>query len=172
MEIGKVIFYLICMMIMAFGIMTVTTRKLFRSAIYLLFTLINVAALYFALSYEFIAAVQIVVYVGGIIVLILFSLFLTQQAGINLPVPSLGRTVFAASLAFFGFVLLFTIARLGYSQAETVPTTGSLEMNHLGKSMLSFERFGYVLPFEIISILLLAAMIGCIAIAFRTKKNA
>ncbi|MCC7303760.1 MAG: NADH-quinone oxidoreductase subunit J [Bacteroidia bacterium] len=152
--------------------MTVTTRRLFRSAIYLLFTLINVAALYFAMQYEFIAAVQIVVYVGGIIVLILFSLFLTQQAGVDLPVPSLGRVVFASSLAFFGFVLLFTIARLGFSGSETGELSGSLEMNTLGKQMLSFDRFGYVLPFEVVSILLLAAMIGAIAIAFRTKKDA
>ena len=172
MEIGKIIFYLICALIISFGILTVTTRKLFRSAIYLLFTLINVAALYFCLSYEFIAAVQIVVYVGGIIVLILFSLFLTQQAGIDLPMPSLGRTVFASSLAFFGFVLLFTIARIGYHGTEVTELTGSLEMNQLGKEMLSFTRFGYVLPFEVVSILLLAAMIGCIAIAFRTKKDA
>ncbi len=172
MEIGKVVFYLICALIISFGILTVTTRKLFRSAIYLLFTLVNVAALYFCLSYEFIAAVQIVVYVGGIIVLILFSLFLTQQAGIDLPMPSLGRVVFASSLAFFGFVLLFTIARFGYHNAEVAELNGSLEMNQLGKEMLSFTRFGYVLPFEVVSILLLAAMIGCIAIAFRTKKDA
>src|SRR3970040_2246965 len=101
MEMGKIIFYLICTMIITFGLLCVTTRKLFRSAIYLLFALVNVAALYFFLNYEFIAAVQIVVYVGGIIVLILFSLFLTQQAGVDLPVPSLGRVVFASSLAFF-----------------------------------------------------------------------
>ena len=166
-----VIFYLICTMIISFGILTVTTRKLFRSAIYLLFTLINVAALYFCLSYEFIAAVQIVVYVGGIIVLILFSLFLTQQAGVDLPMPSLGRVVFASALAFFGFVLLFTLARIGYHNVETAEITGSLNMRDLGMQMLSFDRFGYVLPFELVSILLLAAMIGCIVIAMKSNDE-
>lgn len=74
-------FYFFSALMLVFGMLTVTTKQLFRSAIYLLFTLINIAALYFMLNYEFIAAVQVVVYVGGIVVLILFSLFLTHQSG-------------------------------------------------------------------------------------------
>ena len=170
METGKIIFYLISIMIVIFGLLTVTTRKLFRSAIYLLFTLINVAALYFCLNYEFIAAVQIVVYVGGIIVLILFSLFLTQQAGLDLPKPPLARIMLAASLSVFGFIfvfLLFSFSSSSLEVAEPVEVT----MKVIGTQMLSFTRNGYVLPFEVVSILLLAAMIGCIAIAFRTKEN-
>ena len=58
-----------------------TTTKIFRAAIFLLFTLIGVAGLYFWMQIEFVAAVQIIVYVGGIVVLIIFSIFLTQQSG-------------------------------------------------------------------------------------------
>ncbi len=170
METGKIIFYLISIMIVIFGLLTVTTRKLFRSAIYLLFTLINVAALYFCLNYEFIAAVQIVVYVGGIIVLILFSLFLTQQAGLDLPKPSFSRVALAASLSVFGFIFVFL---LFYFSSSSLEVAGPVEvtMKAIGTQMLSFTKNGYVLPFEVVSILLLAAMIGCIAIAFRTKEN-
>lgn len=67
------------------GALAVTTRQIFRAAIFLLFSLIGIAGLYFWMQYEFIAAVQIVVYVGGITVLIIFSIFLTQQAGELLP---------------------------------------------------------------------------------------
>ena len=76
-----IIFYLLAALTLVSGLLSVTTRQIFRAAIYLLFSLIGVAGIYFWLDYQFIAAVQIVVYVGGIVVLIIFSIFLTQQAG-------------------------------------------------------------------------------------------
>src|SRR5205085_12492203 len=78
--------------------------KIFMVVIFLLFSLIGIAGFYFWLQYEFIAAVQIVVYVGGIVVLVIFSIFLTQQAGTELPNPPLRRIVFAALAALFGLV--------------------------------------------------------------------
>src|SRR6476646_9839694 len=86
--------------------MSVTSRQIFRSAIYLLFCMMGVAGLYFWMQYEFIAAVQIVVYVGGITVLIIFSIFLTQQAGEKMPKQKMGRQVFSALAAFCGFALI------------------------------------------------------------------
>ena len=78
---AAVIFYLISAFILGTGILSVTSRKIFRSAIWLLFSLVGIAALYFWMQLEFIAAVQIIVYVGGIVVLIIFSIFLTQKSG-------------------------------------------------------------------------------------------
>ena len=71
-----------------------------------MFSLIGIAGIYFWLQYEFIAAVQIVVYVGGIVVLIIFSIFLTQQAGELLPKQKLGRQLFSALAAFCGLALV------------------------------------------------------------------
>src|SRR6476659_6120598 len=107
MGVSTFFFYFFSALILTFGILTVSTKQLFRSAIYLLFTLINIAALYFMLNYEFIAAVQVVVYVGGIVVLILFSLFLTQQAGTHLVILPLRQIIFPIfiSLAGFGLVM-------------------------------------------------------------------
>src|SRR5436190_6644734 len=99
MNVSTFFFYFFAALILTFGILTVTTKRLFRSAIYLLFTLINISALYFMLHYEFIAAVQVVVYVGGIVVLILFSLFLTQQAGTHLARPSWQQIIFSAVIS-------------------------------------------------------------------------
>ena len=76
MTASQIIFYIIAGFILGTAILSVTTRKIFRSAIWLLFSLIGVAALFFWMQVEFIAAVQIVVYVGGIVVLIIFSIFL------------------------------------------------------------------------------------------------
>ncbi len=76
---STIIFYLLAALTLGCGILSVSTRQIFRAAIYLLFSLIGIAGIYFWLQYEFIAAVQIVVYVGGIVVLIIFSIFLHSK---------------------------------------------------------------------------------------------
>src|SRR5678815_2980773 len=93
MSASVIIFYIISAFILATGVFAMTTSKIFRSAIWLLFSLMGVAALYFWLQVEFIAAVQIVVYVGGIVVLIIFSIFLTQQSGKEMVKPPILRTI-------------------------------------------------------------------------------
>jgi len=80
MNASVILFYLIAALILGGGVLAVTSKKIFRSAIWLLSSLIGIAALYFWMEVEFIAAIQIVVYVGGIVVLIIFSIFLTQNA--------------------------------------------------------------------------------------------
>ena len=157
-------------MIFVFGILTVTSHKIFRAAIYLLFTLMNVAALYFFLQYEFLAAVQIVVYVGGIVVLIIFSLFLTHRVGSDLPAPSYMKMFFTFLAALFGFGFVYSLL-LGHDFSESENISSSMSMNSIGKAMLNYGDGGFVLPFEVVSILLLAAMIGCIAIAVKTNKT-
>lgn len=170
METGKFFLYLISLMIFVFGILTVTSHKIFRAAIYLLFTLINVAALYFYLQYEFIAAVQIVVYVGGIVVLIIFSLFLTHRVGSDLPAPSYLKMFFTFLAVLFGFGFAFSLLLVHqFSEAESIGST--ISMSSIGKAMLNYGDGGFVLPFEVVSVLLLAALIGSIAIAMKTKPK-
>jgi NADH-quinone oxidoreductase subunit J len=102
---STIVFYLLAALTLGCAILSVSTRHIFRAAIYLLFTLIGIAGIYFWLQYEFIAAVQVVVYVGGIVVLIIFSIFLTQQAGEKMARQRIGRKIFAALAAFCGFAL-------------------------------------------------------------------
>src|SRR6187399_3622312 len=105
----QVIFYILSAFILGAAVLSVTTRKIFRSAIWLLFSLIGVAALYFWLEVEFIAAVQIIVYVGGIVVLIIFSIFLTQKSGDEMPKPLRSRTLFSVLAVVSGFALTFLL---------------------------------------------------------------
>ena len=167
---ANIIFYLLAALTLVSGLLAVSSRQIFRSAIYLLFSLIGVAGLYFWLDYQFIAAVQVVVYVGGIVVLIIFSIFLTQQAGEKLPIQKPGRKVFAALAAFCGFAL--TIVQL-YTHSFIKTSEPSMDVNvaAIGNQMLDVENTGYALPFEVISMLLLAAMVGCIVIAIRAKEQ-
>ncbi len=166
----NIIFYLLATMSVVFAFLSVTTRQIFRAAIYLLFTLISIAGIYFWLQYEFIAAVQIVVYVGGIVVLIIFSIFLTQQTGEKLPIQKIDRKIFAALAAFAGFALtMLQIYQHTFFETDELAVTPTVQ--NIGNKMLAVDNGGYALPFEVISILLLAAMIGCIVIALRTKTE-
>jgi len=168
---STIIFYLLAAMILVSAIASVTTRQIFRSAIFLLFTLVGFAGIYFWLDYQFVAAVQIVVYVGGIVVLIIFSIFLTQSSGEKLPAPLTRRTVFAALASLMGLVMVIDLLwRHNFvpssSKKVELPT-----VSNIGEQMLGIEKHGYALPFEVVSILLLAAMVGCIVIAMRAKNE-
>jgi NADH-quinone oxidoreductase subunit J len=175
MSASAVVFYILSFFILATGLLAVTSRKIFRSAIWLLFSLTGIAGLYFWLQMQFIAAVQIVVYVGGIVVLIIFSIFLTQQSGKDLPPPRRSRTVLSALAVCAGFVLVCVLLRQ-YAFPRTYPfeydyAAPHMGVDNIGSQLLSTTEHGYVLPFEVISILLLAAMIGCIVIAMKTKPQ-
>ena len=165
---STIIFYLLALLTLVSGFLAVTTRQIFRAAIYLLFSLIGIAGLYFWLQYEFIAAVQIIVYVGGIVVLIIFSIFLTQKSGEKLPAQQSKRTILSALTAFCGFAL--TIVQLfQHSFLSTIERPVGTDVATIGKQMLGISDSGYALPFEVVSMLLLAAMVGCIVIAMRSK---
>ena len=170
MEAATIIFYLLAALTLGNGLLAVTTRKIFRAAIHLLFTLIGIAGIYFWLQYDFIAAVQIVVYVGGIVVLIIFSIFLTQQAGMDLPKPPMGRVIFSALAALFGLAFSWTLLSQ-HTFAATAKPASSTSVAQIGAMMLDVDKTGYALPFEVVSILLLAAMIGCIVIALKSHST-
>jgi NADH-quinone oxidoreductase subunit J len=170
MSASAVVFYILSVLILASALLAVSSRKIFRSAIWLLFSLTGVAGLYFWLHMEFVAAVQIVVYVGGIVVLIIFSIFLTQQSGKNLPAPAKARNIFSLLLVCAGFILTAALLR-GYAFPAPAAAKSVTSVGNIGAQLLSTKEHGYVLPFEVISILLLAAMIGCIVIAMKTKPD-
>ena len=167
---STIIFYLLTALTLANALLAVTSRLIFRSAIFLLFSLIGVAGLYFWMEYEFIAAVQIVVYVGGITVLIIFSIFLTQQAGEKMPKPKISRQVFSLLAAFCGFTLII-VQLFQHSFIGTSNRALDKSVAGIGAQMLSVKNDGYALPFEIISMLLLAALVGCIVIAIKPEKQ-
>jgi NADH-quinone oxidoreductase subunit J len=135
----------------------------------LLFSLIGIAALYFWMQVEFVAAVQIVVYVGGIVVLIIFSIFLTQQSGSEMQKPTKKRTIFSLLATLLGIGFTYNlINQYGFSTAPAKPFV--VNVSDIGLQMLSTTEHGFVLPFEVVSMLLLAAMIGCIVIAMKSPN--
>lgn len=171
MSLSAIMFYLISAMVLAGGFLAVTSKKIFRSAIWLLLSLIGTSAIYFWMQVEFIAAVQIVVYAGGITVLIIFSIFLTQQSGKEMPQPNTKRILASLLAALSGLAFTFNL----FNRHEFLPgKTGAVpfdsSVSKIGTQMLSTTEHGYLLPFEVISLLLLSAMVGCIVIAIKSPK--
>ncbi len=167
---NQIIFYLLALLTLGSAVLAVSTRHIFRAAVFLLFALMGMAGLFFWMNYAFIAAVQIVVYVGGITVLIIFSIFLTQETGEKLPQQLWSRRFIAALASFCA--LAFTLTHIfQHTFNASKQTAIEVSVQQIGLQMLGTNQYGYALPFELISILLLAAMIGCIVIAIRLKPT-
>ncbi len=159
----KLIFYILAVMMVTMAIAAVSSRKMLRSVVYLLFVLIGAAGLYFQLDYNFLAAIQLTVYAGGVVVLIIFSVLLIHHIEMELEVAKKSRQAISALLCLLGLsIFLATIYAHPFEAAGITSTTTTAE---IGRALLSTEKGGFILPFEVISVLLLSAMIGAIVIA-------
>ncbi|WKK66616.1 NADH-quinone oxidoreductase subunit J family protein [Lutimonas zeaxanthinifaciens] len=159
----RIVFYLIALIMIVFAIKAVSSRKMLRAVIYLLFVLIGIAGIYFLVDYAFMAAIQLAVYAGGVIVLIIFSVLLVHHIELRLEVSKLSQRVLAGLLSLSGLtVTLYTIFTFDFNPVEN---TNSIEVYDIGHGMLSYKAGGFILPFEVISVLLVAVMIGAIVIA-------
>lgn len=133
-----------------------------RSVIYLLFVLIGVAGIYFLIDYNFLAAVQLTVYAGGIIVLVIFSVLLVHHIEMELEMAKLSKKILTGLICLIGLgIFLATIYSTDFIVVENYKST---TVEDIGMGLLSYDAGGFILPFEVISILLLAAMIGAIII--------
>ena len=166
-SVGSIIILgIIVLSIVVFSVLTVTSRKILRSATYLLFTLFATAMIYFQLDYEFLGAVQIAVYAGGIVVLFVFSILLTSHPGDNSTKLTskkhvLGFIAAGATLLVAGYALVSRCCAL----CTKLPAMQEYTMDKLGADLLGSGQGQYLLPFEAISVLLLACIIGGIVVA-------
>ncbi len=159
----RIIFYTLALIIVVFAIASVSSRKMLRSVIYLLFVLCGIAGFYFLIDYNFLAAIQLTVYAGGIIVLLIFSVMLVHHIEMELEVVKKARQILVGLLCLIGLgVFLITIYTHPFVVVENQITTTTAD---IGYKLLSYDDGGFILPFEVISVLLLAAMIGAIVIA-------
>jgi len=163
------IFYTLAAFLLIFSVLTVTTNKILRAAVYLLFVLGATAGIYFMLNYNFLAAVQLTVYAGGIVVLIIFSILLTHQINLNLPAITKEKAIWSAITSISGIALIVPIILNHTFKVSDQVNDSSIE--RIGTELLSYTKNGYILPFEVISILLLAVMVGAIIIAKRGLKE-
>jgi len=159
----RYIFYIVAFIMIVFAIASVSSRKMLRSVIYLLFVLVGIAGIFFLIDYNFLAAIQLTVYAGGIIVLMIFSVLLVHHIEMELEVAKLSKQLLTGLICLIGLgVFLTTIYSYQFTVIENTISTTTTD---IGTKMLSYEAGGFILPFEVISVLLLAAMVGAIIIA-------
>lgn len=165
-----ILYFVVAICIVVFSVMTVTSRKILRSATYLLFVLISTAIVYFQLGYQFLGAVQIAVYAGGIMVLFVFSILLTRRPhDEDTPLQShrrtLGVCVSVAGTVLLLLAIFFMPLIHGLSLTECIANGTNITMHDIGTAFTGTDKFQYLLPFEAISILLLACIIGGVTVA-------
>ena len=168
MNAESIIFYVIAFAILVLSVLTVTTKRIIRSAMFLFFTLLGTAGIYFLLGYTFLGSVQIMVYAGGIVVLFVFSILLTSANNEKLDKLKIGKLIASAITCLVGAgLVLFIIVTHSFKNAITslTPDENSISISSIGEHMLSFEKYGYVLPFVAVGILLLACIVGGLIIA-------
>lgn len=171
MTADKFIFLVTGAIILASALMVVTTRKLIHAALWLVAALFGVAVLYAILQAGFLAVVQVVVYIGAIAILFIFAVMLTRREARDQGPQTRSNWWVAALLGLLilaGLVFLI-ISQPGVNRTAAAIPAGVDTLRNLGTALVSPDA--YVLPFEVASILLLAALVGAVYIAGVGKKD-
>lgn len=170
---NNIVFLILSAVILVCGFLSVTSTKILRAATYLFFTLFAVAGLYLTLNYEFIAAVQLSVYAGGILVLLIFAIMLVKNLGTDTEVISFAQKAVAGIAALAGVVMTFiTFNKFDFVADDFADDAASqVSMSVIGQTLMGTDKFQYLLAFEAVSILLLACIVGSIVIATKSKED-
>lgn len=163
-----IVFYILAAIIVTSSILAVTSRRMLRAATFLLFVLIGTAGLYLMLNYHFLAAVQLSVYAGGILILFIFAILLTSAKGDKTEPYDRRRLLVGIIIALCGIATTtFVILKhkVLYADNPTILGDQEINMKDIGFALMGTDKFQYLLPFEVLSILLLACIIGGILIA-------
>ncbi|MEM7031188.1 MAG: NADH-quinone oxidoreductase subunit J [Chloroflexota bacterium] len=166
--IQQTIFIVMALLTLAGGVGVVASRSLFHSALYLVLSFLGVSGLYILLSAGFLAVVQLMVYVGAVSILILFAIMFSREP--MSPAGSRGQANtqwwlgLPIALTLF-FAMFGVLASVEWPVKDVAPTQDSVQQ--LGEAFLG----SYLIPFEIVSILLSVALIGAVMLA-REKTEA
>ncbi len=165
----QIIFLINGLVILGSALMVVTTRNLIHAALWLIVSLFGVAVLYAMLNAGFLAVVQVVIYIGAIAILFIFAVMLTRKDLLE-NAPQLKRgwwlTAIIAALTFAGLFFLLQ-SWTGFAKTSQDFPAGYDAVAQLGNALISPNAF--ILPFEVASVLLLAALIGAVYVAFTRK---
>lgn len=169
-----VMFCILAVIILGSAVLCVTTKRIMRAATFLLFVLFGVAGLYFLLGYTFLGAAQISVYAGGITMMYVFAIQLVSKRTLQGLIERFkgtrvggGLLISVLGLVTVGLVLMKNqfVNNLVSGDIAEVP------MEQIGQALLGAGKYQYVLPFEFISVFLLACIIGGVLIARKEDKK-
>jgi NADH-quinone oxidoreductase subunit J len=169
MTLQQIIFIVVATVTLGSALMVVTSRNLVHAALWLVATLFGVAVVYAMLNAGFLAVVQVVIYIGAITILFIFAVMLTRR-DMRDQGPQLNWNWWGAALIallVFGGLVLMLQSWNGFSKVATDLPAGFDSLGRLGEALVSPDA--YVLPFEVASVLLLAALVGAVYVAFTRK---
>lgn len=169
-----IVFGILAVVILGSAVMCVATKRIMRAATFMLFVLFGVAGLYFLLDYTYLGAAQIAVYAGGVTMIYVFAIQLVSRRTLQGQIERLkgSRVVWGALAALAGLatvVLVFLKNHAIYGAAR-LGTEGEVPMESIGEALVGSGKYQYVLPFEFISIFLLACIIGGLVVS-RKKED-
>ncbi len=166
MELATIVFYVVAAITVGSAAMVAFSRNIIYSAFSLLGTFAGVAGIYVFLGADFVAAVQVLIYVGGILILILFAVMLTHRiTDVRITNRAVGRIPALAITAIFFFLLIQNVRETDWAKAKEIaynPTTARIG---------NFFLESYLLPFELASLVLLAALIGAVTLSRKELKE-
>ncbi len=166
-------FCILAVVVLGSAVMSVCTKSIMRAATWLLFVLFGIAGFYFMLDYTFLGAAQISIYAGGITVMYIFAIQLVSKRSLqNLVARFKGvRVAQALVISIIGLVVLSLIlVKNHFVNAALDVADIEVPMKQVGQAMVGSGKYGYVLPFEFISLFLLACIVGGVMIA-RKEDN-
>lgn len=168
--VAPLLFYPFALLAVIGALGVVLSQQVVRMAVWLLFALSGVAFLYFFLNAEFLAAIQLIVYVGGTLILIIFGVMLTSKNPFLRLTASTGERTLGYLLGTVAATLVATLAVFGVSR-EAIERSAGLAQDGIPSQPFGLEQLGeallsrYVLPFEVAGVLLLVVMVGAAFIA-------
>ncbi len=165
-NIGAVLFYAFATLTALSAWAIVLSNNIVRMSVYLLFTLAGVAGLYFMLNAEILAAIQLIVYAGGTLILIIFGVMLTSKNPfMQLKAKGWEMTVAMGIATVIGGLLVWAMVNTNLEGGNKPAPAGYNEVSNVGRGLLS----KYLVPFEVAGVLLLIVMIGAAYMARKRK---
>lgn len=167
-------FCILAVVILGSAIICVMTKRIMRAATYLLFVLFGIAGMFFLLDYTYLGAAQIAVYAGGITVLFVFAIQLVSKRTLQGMVERLkgNRVVGGALISLIGLATVVAVILKNQFVNEAAKLADKeISMDVIGNALVGSEKYQYVLPFEFISVFLLACIIGGIMIARKEDQK-
>ncbi|WP_290745901.1 NADH-quinone oxidoreductase subunit J [Fibrobacter sp. UBA4309] len=166
-------FYAVAIVMLVTAVFTVAVKNILQSAVALIFSFVATAILYLLLHAEFIALAQVMVYVGGVVIFVVFTILLTSHLGedaFSTKIPRL-FAAFALSIAFVFVMIKCILPVESLSSGVVSAPEGYSGLEQFSLRLLGYGPDGFIIPFEVVSVLLLMTLICAITIARKTKDE-
>ena len=173
MEGTDIAFYVVALVILLTAVCCVVVKNILQSAVFLIFSFVTTAILYLLMHAEFIALAQVMVYVGGVVIFVVFTILLTSHLGEDAFATKIPRifTAFVLSIAF-AFVMIKCVLPIpGLANGTVNSPADYSSLENFALRLLGYDQSGFIIPFEVVSVLLLMTLICAITVARRGKED-